>query len=118
MTFRTASFTNSSALTSTGSSGHIKIISDAVELAANLVTPKPGGVVTIAPRSPATAIDLGQQPEPNNHLALKQSELLRVTAGTLRIGEAGGTNSGTINISAAINPMGTDRFTVFQARLY
>ena len=54
MTFRTSSFTNSSALTSTGSSGHIKIISDAVELAANLATAKPGGVVTIAPRSNAT----------------------------------------------------------------
>jgi uncharacterized repeat protein (TIGR02543 family) len=68
------------------------------------------GVVTITPASVAREIDLGS--EAVGKLSLTSTEINRIQAGTLRIGELNGSNTGAITVSAAIAPTGTDTLAI------
>jgi uncharacterized repeat protein (TIGR02543 family) len=60
--------------------------------------------VTLAPRTNNRVIDLGT--EVSGRLSLTSTELNNVSAGTLRIGALNGTNTGNINVTAALAPTG------------
>jgi uncharacterized repeat protein (TIGR02543 family) len=82
----------------------ISLTANRLNLGATIGTTSSSGVVTIAPQTNSTVIDLGT--EVSDRLSLTSTELNRVSAGTLRIGALNGSNSGTINVTAAIAPTG------------
>jgi len=96
------SISNSAALTAT--TGSIYLEADTMALSATVSAAS--GVVTIAPRTDAIQINLGT--ETAGRLSLVAAELNRLVADVVRIGAVDGTNSGAINITAALTPTGTD----------
>jgi hypothetical protein len=82
----------------------ITLTGDTLNLAANLNTTSSTGIVTIAPQTNSRVIDLGS--EVSSRLSMTSAEVNRVSAGTLRIGASGGSNTGDINITAALAPTG------------
>jgi hypothetical protein len=82
----------------------ISLTANRLALGATIGTTSASGVVTISPQSNSRVINLGT--ENSDHLSLTSSELNQVSAGTLRIGALNGSNSGNINVTAAIAPSG------------
>jgi hypothetical protein len=109
-----SSTSGSVSITSTGASltldrsvsaaSAISLTANRISLGATIGTTSSSGVVTIAPQSVSRVVNLGT--EDLDHLSLTSSELNRVSAGTLRIGALNGTNSGNINVTAALAPTG------------
>jgi uncharacterized repeat protein (TIGR02543 family) len=101
-----SSISNTGSITS--STGNVLLKADAMDLASTVSATS--GVVTIAPASIAQEIDLGS--EAVGKLSLTSTEINRIQAGTLRIGELTGSNTGAINVSAAIAPTGTSTLAI------
>jgi uncharacterized repeat protein (TIGR02543 family) len=87
----------------TSSSGAVLLKADTMAIGANVTASS--GAVTISPATDNLQIDLGT--ETAGLLSLVDAELDRLLATVLRIGEVGGSNSGTINVTAALTPGGT-----------
>ena len=79
--------------------GAITLTADNFDLNAPATLDAASGTVTIAPDSSGKAVNLGTKTA--GQLSLTDAELDRITAGTLKIGDA--TFGGAITISAAIN---------------
>lgn len=81
-------------------SGTVTINADGMALGA--LTVRSSGTVVLAPRTSGKAIDIGSSSDSaGGNLALSQTELNRVTAGTLVIGSS---LAGTISASSAFSP--------------
>ena len=102
LTLSGSSISNTASMTS--SSGDILLKADTMTLSANVSASS--GAVTISPLTDSLQIDLGT--ETSGRLSLVAAELNRLIASVVRIGGVGGTNSGTINITAALDPTGTN----------
>jgi hypothetical protein len=76
----------------------------------NSTVSAPLGVVTVTPKTDSLQVDLGT--ETSGRLSLIDAELNRLSAPTVRIGALNGTNSGTVNITAALAPTGTDTLAI------
>ncbi|MCB1211679.1 MAG: cadherin-like beta sandwich domain-containing protein, partial [Verrucomicrobiales bacterium] len=91
----------------TASPGVLTLIADSINLVSSSVISNTGGTVKLLQKAPGTLINLGGADVLAGNpltLGLADSELDRVTAGTLTIGDS---NSGNITISAAISPAGS-----------
>ncbi|MSZ17107.1 MAG: hypothetical protein F2615_02465, partial [Actinobacteria bacterium] len=96
-----SSISNSGTVTS--NSGDVLLIADSMALSANVSASS--GAVTISPSTYSLQIDLGT--ETSGKLSLVAAEINRLLADVVRIGQDG-SNSGNINITAALTPTGTD----------
>ncbi|MFM1795327.1 MAG: hypothetical protein RLZZ340_4, partial [Actinomycetota bacterium] len=96
-----SAITTTAAVGSTG--GNVDLTGDQISIGAAVSTASSSsGIVTIAPATASKNIDLGGA-DSASLLALTNAELGFITAGTLRIGALGGSNSGNIGVSAAIS---------------
>jgi hypothetical protein len=96
------SISNTGSITS--NTGDVLLQADSMALSASVSASS--GIVTVTPRTDATQINLGT--EVTGRLSLVAAEINRLIADVVRIGAVDGTNSGTINITAALTPTGTD----------
>jgi hypothetical protein len=94
-----------STITAGGTSG-VLLKSDEMAINADVSANNASGAVTISPLTNNLQIDLGT--ETSGRLSLVDAELDRLIASVVRIGEVGGANSGTINVTAALTPGGTN----------
>jgi uncharacterized repeat protein (TIGR02543 family) len=102
VTYRAGTFVNSASITS--NNGNVLLEADNLTLSttANINIAAPSGSVTLSPQTNTRVIDLGT--DVVGRLSLTAAELNRISAATLRIGALNGTNTGNIEISAAISP--------------
>ena len=85
-----------------GENHPITLRADSIRLDSRAVVSSGTAFLTIAPRTPGTAIDLGSTGGPTaGTLELSDAELSRITAGTLHVGDSG---SGAVFVSIPLQP--------------
>jgi hypothetical protein len=89
----------------TSDTGDIQILADKISLdeTGNAPAINTSGIVTIAPATNTNQIEIGAA-DSAGVLGISVTELGNITAGTVRLGALGGSNSGNIVVSANINP--------------
>jgi hypothetical protein len=90
---------SSGAITSVGS-GNVTLTADSMSIAGTTTISAGSNTATLRPRTAGQAINLGGA-DATGTLGLTDAEIDRITAGTLRIGDA---SAGTINVTQSISP--------------